>query len=475
MGLVKLLPCYIAGTRVEIDETGPRPSTVVSLDGKEMIPAVTTTATQLRQALRHGEVCQKILNRTSIEERVGVVKLILKEYANYRKEIAWALAKFRGLPVKDSQWMCDLLMVWSEQVDELVASVWGLGGEEYRRVAFRDKILGKVSYKSKGYAALITSSTMDGPPGIAAICHAILSGTHLIIRPSWRDVVVHFMFEILHEHKLDQYCQLVRWQSTSVEAMELNRQLIRNVQQAIVFCSDRTYRELIAGNRDEDREHLARKIHKYGTGLPLVIVTEAADLDQAAEAIFIGARRGNGKFCLSHSPVLVDRKIYPALLKKLVTLSAQLKTGDLLDPATERGQWEADDIKSLKNLLASFGGRVAQGEFQTHSMDVIILDDVPQNSPTLYQEFPGTLLALIPFDKNDEAVALAQKSLSMNQREAWTAVNVFGSPEEYEEFTKSIDSFHFLHAGITSEPRFLLPHQGRYFSFDLTRRQTIVL
>jgi hypothetical protein len=105
-------------------------------------------------------------------------------------------------------------------------------------------------------------------------------------------------------------------------------------------------------------------------------------------------------------------------------------------------------------------------------MDVLILEDVSSSSPCLYQEYPGTLLALIPYTSRDEAVTIAQKSLEKNNREAWTAVNVFSSDKDYKEFTYQIDSYHFLRGGITSEPKFLLPHQGRYFAFDLSRRLT---
>jgi len=105
-------------------------------------------------------------------------------------------------------------------------------------------------------------------------------------------------------------------------------------------------------------------------------------------------------------------------------------------------------------------------------MDLMILEDVSPNSPCLYREYPGTLLALIPFSTREEAIQIAQKNLKENNREAWTAVNVFGSDEDYKEFAASIDSYFFLRAGITSEPKFLLPHQGRYFAFDLTRRLT---
>lgn len=470
MGLIKQLPSYIAGSRIDADPNDR--STVVSMKGDISIPVATTNATQLRQALRYADASQEILNKISIQERVEVVKLVLRKYAEYREQVVWGLGHFRGMVAKDSLWMSDLLIQWSEQVGELVEAIWGLGRDCQRPITHGSRILGNLGFCSRGKAAIISSSTMDGPPGVAAICHALLSGTHVIVRPSWKDTVTHFMFEILHENKLDHFGQMVRWQSTGTDTMALNQQLIRHVQQAIVFCSDKTFEELISGMGEENRKYFVQKINKYGTGLPLVIVTENTDLDYAAKTILLGARRGNGKFCLSHSPVLVHQKVHEALTKKLTDYASKFKGGDLFSAETEKGLWEESDIKQLARLAKSFGGKQVFGEFGQQSMDLVILDEVPQDSACLHQEYPGTLLAVIPFSDQNEAVSIAQRALKVNNREAWTAVNLFSSPEEYRQMSQRIDAYHFLDGGVTSEPKFLLPHQGRYFAFDLSRRIT---
>jgi len=472
MGLIKQIPTFVAGVRC--DAEAPNESNLVKsfIDPNLTIPSSVTTSSQLREALRFADQAQEKLYKTTLKERTEVVKLVLREAAEHREEMAWGLAKFRGLVAKDAHWMCDLLIAWSEQVDELVGAIWGFGSSGQQRIQYKNRTVGLLEFRSRGKGALISSSTMDGPPAIAAISHAILSGTHMIVRPSWKDVATHYMFEVLYKHKLHDFIQMVRWPSAGGDTMSLNQQLIQNVDQAIVFASDKTFEELISGFEEQNRLRLGQKIQKYGTGLPLVIVTENTDLNRAAELTFLGARRGNGKFCLSHSPVLVHQSVYKSLLDKFVSLSSNLKAGDLLNRDVERGCWEKDDLQGLSRLASRFGGKIVQGTFGETSMDVVILEDVPPNSPCLYQEFPGTLLALIPYSTREEAVSIAQKFIGERGREAWTAVNVFSNDEEYKEFANRIDSYHFLRGGITSEPKFLLPHQGRYFAFDLTRRLT---
>jgi hypothetical protein len=471
VGIIKHLPCYIAGERIDLIP-GEHTGAITSIDQKVQVPVVTTTPAQLRKALRFAEKSQKILERTPMEERVRVARLVMSTYKQYEAQVRWGLANFRGIVAKDSFWMCKLLDNWSQQLETFVSSVWQLNPDFSRTISFKDEMSADLTYRSKGFGTFFCASTMDGPPAIAALCHGILSGTHLIVRPSWRDTATHFMFDILLQHGLGHYAQLVRWPSDAPESKVLNQQLITNVQQAIIFCSDETFQDLVEDSGLKTVSAVNSKMKKYGTGLPLVIVTPNTDLKHAAALIVEGARLGNGKFCLSHGPVLVQREAYPAFIQEVVACAKNLKPGDLLDLTTEAGGWDSEELATLKRQLASFGGTVAYGEINEKKMDMMILKDIPSSSPCLFREFSGTYVGLIPYDTLQDAVTIAQSSLAHNNREAWTAVNFFGSNDELKEYSQAISSYYFLRGGITAIPRFLMPHQGSYFALDLMRRQS---
>lgn len=469
MGLIEQLPCYIAGKRIDVENSS---RTIDSLDKKDRIPIAPVSSSQLRKALRFADEAQERLYKTSLKERMEVAKFLLHEYGTkYRPQICWGLAKFRGLVAKDAAWMSDILLKSTEELELFVDAVFGMDRSFKKDIKNGDKVLSELRYKSAGKGALIFSSTMDGPPAGTALAHTILSGTHVILRPSWRDVATHFLLDILVENNLGDYAQLVRWPSEGEDTVALNKQLIRNVDQTIVFCSDETFVELMAQVELGEARYLDKKVIKYGKGLPLTIVQPGVDLDDAAGLILEGARLGNGKFCLSHCPVLVNKACYQELLDRLTTLSSQLKAGDPLDMTTDLGRWEGTEVTQLEKYLPSFGGNVACGNFEGSSMDVVVLKGVPQNSPCLYSEFPGTLLALIPYESLDEAIQIARSSLKQNHRKAWTAVNIFANQEDFTILRNNIDSFHFLNGGITALPKFILPHQGSYFAIDLMRRE----
>lgn len=469
---IKQLPCYIAGERIDV-HPGETYATITSIDQKVQVPVVTTTAVQLRKALRYAEKSQQLLNQTSMAERIRVARLVMEGYAAYEETARWGLANFRGIVARDSYWMGKLLEEWSTQLDTFVKTVWQFGDDFSRRVSFGEESIGTLTYCSKGFGTFFCASTMDGPPAIAALCHGILSGTHLIVRPSWRDTATHFMFDILLHHNLGHYAQLVRWPSDRPESKSLNQQLITNVQQAIIFCSDETFDGLVNDAGLTNHSLITSKMKKYGTGLPLVIVTQHTDLKKAAANIVEGARLGNGKFCLSHGPVLVDRAVYEPFQREVIDYAKSFKKGDLLDLSTEAGGWDQEELLTLGRQLATFGGTIAYGEITPMKMDMMVLKDVPNTSPCLYREFSGTYVGLIPYATAAEAVAIAQNSLPFNHREAWTAVNIFGNEDEFKEFSQAISSYNFINGGITAIPRFLMPHQGSYFAMDLMRRQSM--
>ncbi len=468
---ISCLPSFIAGSRVEPDAGSPR---VRSLDGTYELPVAETSAVQLRRALRYADACQAALHARPLRERLEAAQLVARDYERRGAEACWALGHFRGLTVSDSRWMCQLNARWAEQFDELMSIMFADGVT--RQIEMTDGATSELRWRSKGKAGLFSSSTMDGPAAVVALCHAMITGTHLILKPSFRDAATHLAFETLHEHGLDEYAQLVRWRSDAPEASLLNRQLLVNMAQALVFSGNDTYRALLddaAPPGSPEWEALQLRTKRYGTGLPLALVTCRADLDAAARDLVEGARLGGGRFCLSAGPVLVERSCHDALLERVVQRARQLRRGALLEERSELSAHEPESGAAMQAAVLGFGGTRAFGAIRSSDMDVVVLGEVPRSSAALYRELPGPVLALIPTDSLAEATALASEALRRNAREAWTAVVVFGTDRDFAEVQATVESFRYLHGGVVAQVKLLLPHQGSYFALDLVRRVSI--
>jgi len=432
------------------------------------------SASQLRAALRFAATCQPQLARAPIEERVAVAKLLLSEYAKRRNEIAWGLAQFRGQTVRDTFWMCDEIENWACALNEFVTVVFGRP-EPFTDVRRPGSGGGRIQWQSRGTASVFASSTMDGPPVVTLLCHAILAGTHVILRPGWKDVVSHIAFDILHDNALANYAQLVRWDSDSVNSPLLCRALLTGAAQNLLFSSDETFQQIMgmAAGGDPARYHeLLLKSRRYGTGLPLVVVTSRCDVRKAAHDLVAGCRLGGGRFCLSTTPVLVEECCREELASSLVDVASALQAGDLLDFNTELCRHDPHQTAAIRDLLGSFGGSRIYGSIDDQHSDIVIVVDVKAESPCLHREIPASVLCLIPYGGTDEAVEIALGALRKNHREAWTALGIHGSMDDAQFLAEHIPAFRVLHGGVPAEGGLLMPHQGSYFVQELMRRVT---
>jgi acyl-CoA reductase-like NAD-dependent aldehyde dehydrogenase len=461
---------YVAGVRLAPTADDPR---ITSLDGSIELAIAETHAVELRRALRHADDCQAMLDETPLSARIEVARLLVAEYARRVDETCWALANFRGITASDTRWMCRVNLEWAANFEALTEVLWGEHVDSAPAVTGPTAAL---RWRSRGTAALFSSSTMDGPPAVVALCHAILSGTHFILKPSFRDAVTHMALDALYDHGLQHYAQLVRWRSDAPHAAQLNRQLLNQASQAVVFSSNEAYRALLdtaAAPASEEHEALRLRVKRYGTGLPVAIVTNEADLEQAARDLVEGARLGGGRFCLSACPVLVDRRVHDALVARIVAHAEPLRAGPVLAESTELSAHDPADTASLRAVLRSFGGTPVFGEVRDQDMDVVVLADVPVGTPALHRELPGTALAVIPVEGLEHALTVAAGALRQNHREAWTAVVLFGDAQQFATLHRALPAYRYLRGGVVSRVKLLLPHQGAYFALDLMRRVTL--
>ena len=149
------------------------------------------------------------------------------------------------------------------------------------------------------------------------------------------------------------------------------------------------------------------------------IVFADADLDRAIigaqAAIFAGA----GQSCVAGSRLLVQRSVHAELVDRLARGTARIPMGMPLDPATQIGpvnnarQW--DKIDSMVRAAVAEGAEVATGGAMPDALAgtggyfyaPTILDRVTPAMEIAREEVFGPVLSVLPFDDEDEAVALA--------------------------------------------------------------------
>ena len=164
---------------------------------------------------------------------------------------------------------------------------------------------------------------------------------------------------------------------------------------------------------------LKKTTMELGGKSPNIIFADA-DLDAAVNHAFFGIFYNKGEICTAGSRLLVERGVYDEVLERLVAQAAAVVPGDPLDPTTffgplaHRGQF--DKVSSYVEIGKAEGARLAVGGerfIPTATADgglyylPTIFADVDNRMRIAQEEIFGPVLSVIPFDTEQEALALA--------------------------------------------------------------------
>ncbi len=154
-------------------------------------------------------------------------------------------------------------------------------------------------------------------------------------------------------------------------------------------------------------------------GKSAVIVFADADLQEATRRGLSGAISANGQGCVNGTRLLVERPIYEQYLAMLNATAPHIKIGDPFDKATILGPVISEAalnrilgmvdtaVKKEGGRLVSGGTRLGDDLAKGYFLPITLVADVKQDSSIAQHEVFGPVLAVTPFDSDDEAIAMA--------------------------------------------------------------------
>jgi succinate-semialdehyde dehydrogenase / glutarate-semialdehyde dehydrogenase len=157
---------------------------------------------------------------------------------------------------------------------------------------------------------------------------------------------------------------------------------------------------------------------ELGGHAPMLIFDDA-DLEQAAQGAITSRFRNAGQTCICTNRLYVQRTIVDKFSKRVAELASGLKVGNGLEAGTqvgplidERGFAKVED--QVKDAVAGgakvlAGGKPANlnGGLKGYFYEPTILADVSPNAKILHDETFGPALPIVPFDTEEEAIAMA--------------------------------------------------------------------
>ncbi|WP_280316147.1 aldehyde dehydrogenase family protein, partial [Nocardia abscessus] len=154
---------------------------------------------------------------------------------------------------------------------------------------------------------------------------------------------------------------------------------------------------------------------ELGGKSPAVVFADA-DLDAAIDATVFGVFSLNGERCTAGSRILVQREIYDEFVERYAAQAERVKVGYPHDPETEVGalvhpehyQKVMSYIEIGKNEARLVAGGDRPAQFPTGNfVRPTVFADVKPDARIFQEEIFGPVVAITPFDTEDEALALA--------------------------------------------------------------------
>lgn len=152
-----------------------------------------------------------------------------------------------------------------------------------------------------------------------------------------------------------------------------------------------------------------------------LVFADCRDLDLAAEKAAFGIFFNQGEVCSANSRLLVERSIHDAFVERLMLKARDWMPGDPLDPASRAGA--IVDARQTARIMGFVRGAQAEGarlmcggrQLTINGSDNFvaptIFTGVAADSRLAREEVFGPVLAVLPFDDEDEAVRLANDSV----------------------------------------------------------------
>jgi (Z)-2-((N-methylformamido)methylene)-5-hydroxybutyrolactone dehydrogenase len=149
------------------------------------------------------------------------------------------------------------------------------------------------------------------------------------------------------------------------------------------------------------------------------IIFEDSDLNAAVNGAISGIFAATGQTCMAGSRLLVHRSVHDEVVRRISERARNIKLGDPLDEETEMGpvvnQAQFDRITAAVRQAVKDGATVAAGGGADPVkgglfIEPTILTGVTNRMTIATEELFGPVLVVIPFDSEEEAIALANDS-----------------------------------------------------------------
>ncbi|BFM24314.1 5-carboxymethyl-2-hydroxymuconate semialdehyde dehydrogenase [Microbacterium sp. che218] len=251
----------------------------------------------------------------------------------------------------------------------------------------------------------------------------------------------------------------------------------------ISFTGESSTGQLIFANAAPFLKGLSMEL---GGKSPAIVFADA-DLDAAIDATIFGVFSLNGERCTAGSRILVQREVYDEFVERYAAQADRVKVGFPDDPDTEVGAlvhpehytkvMSYVELGKTEGRLVAGGGRPA-GFDEGNFVRPTVFADVAPDARIFQEEIFGPVVAITPFDTDDEALALANNTKYGLAAYVWTndltRAHLFAQNVEAGMVWLNSNNVRDLRTPFGGVKASGLGHEGGYRSIDFYTDQQAV-
>ncbi|WP_406347093.1 gamma-aminobutyraldehyde dehydrogenase [Streptomyces sp. NBC_00648] len=170
-----------------------------------------------------------------------------------------------------------------------------------------------------------------------------------------------------------------------------------------------------------------KRTHLELGGKAPFVVFDDADLEAAVHGAVAASLINSGQDCTAATRAYVQRPLYEAFVAGVADLMASVRVGDPFDPATDLGPLIShvhrdrvagfvDRARSYARIVTGGAAPRSEGAFYLPTL----IADAPQDSEVVQSEIFGPVLAVLPFDSDDQGIRLANDTPYGLAASAWS-------------------------------------------------------
>lgn len=348
--------------------------------------------------------------RMSVEDRVAAVKRLGEVFARRQEEMAQAITAEMGSPITQSrtiQTTVPQMMINEHSEQALNVVKWS----EVRQSASGNAL---VRRQPKGVAALITPWNAPMMTVIQKLGPALMAGCTVVLKPaSLAPLSAYLLAEFIDEAGFPAgVVNVVTCDRHEAEYLALHPGVNK-----VTFTGSTGAGRHLASKCGE----LLRPITLELGGKSAGIILEDADFDAAVESLRLLSFRNSGQICTLKTRILVPKKHEAQLVEAIGEMVRSMPVGDPLDEKTHIGPMVSEKqrenveryidigMKEGSQLIVGGLGR-PQGLNHGWFVQPSLFAGVDPNSRLAQEEVFGPVLAILSYENEEEAIAIANNS-----------------------------------------------------------------